>query len=195
LPPLQASKLLGLARSRFLTYPLLASKAEIQLGNIVFGRVQVFPPSPITSISVPLAREKVFVLVFAVSIGGMGTDSLESMDFQVSAPPDVVALDLMPLQLDGASRPSSLLDYGVRLASSLKPVVIASGLQENEFGWKLSKEALQSGTKRFAALLAMPPTRETATVSLQIVVRTQNTFFAQANTMTRGPDVQNLRFR
>jgi hypothetical protein len=80
----------------------------------------------------------------------------------VSDPKEVVALDLIPLRYDKASSAKNgavtpAKTYGVEVIyTSLKPTVIASGLQERRFSWSLYGDAIGTGCRRFMAILLAP---------------------------------------
>ena len=78
--------------------------------------------------------------------------------------------------------------------TSLKPIIVADGLQENEFAWSLSDGAIQHGARRFVAVIQDPKGRQSVTAQLQASVKTKD-WFAQGDLVSTQPKLIELRLR
>ena len=191
------------------SYPLLREAAEFEAGQVSFGKPVIFSsnekklviPESITS------KGDVYWTTLALSFYDIEINDIEELIFVVTAPPEIFALELIPLRFDKEmnvtriiSSPEIKVKFGANVVElgkvyeqqvvykSLKPTIVAYGLQENKFSWSMVDEAIQLGSKRFVALIQVPKGRESLTLELQASAKTKPGWIAQGNIIATGSD-------
>jgi len=202
LPLSEAQKSFTDASLRMASFPFLATAAKFKGGEVTFGTPIVSSqkekglviPESITS------KNDVYWIDFAVSFRDIDVGNIEELGFFVTAPTGILALELIPLRFDKemsvtrvVQSPELKIKYGNKaieigkvyeqqvVYKSLKPLIIAYGLQESEFSWSMKDEAAQPGARRFVALLKVPKGKESATVQLRASARTKSGWLAQGD--------------
>ncbi len=214
-PASQAPKRFNTAIAALGAYPFMAKAATFSAGQITFGQPIVYTAQE-RKLVVPAAlsaQSNVYWVELAVSFRDIEIANAETFIFRVSLPSGIIALELIPLRFDKQAsvtrRVSSpeikaqLGDKAVELGkvyeqevvyTSLKPIVVADGLQESEFAWSLSDEAIQHGARRFIAVIQVPKGRQSVTAQLQASVKTKG-WFAQGDLVSTPPKLIELRLR
>lgn len=216
LSPSQAQKGFTDASAYMASLPFLAMAAEFKAGEVTFGTPLVYS-SKEKKLVIPesiASKNDVYWIEFAVSFRDIDVSNIEKLTFGVTAPAGILALELIPLRFDRemsvtrvVSSPElkmKLGDKAVELGKvyeqqvvykSLKPIIVADGLQENKFSWSMTDEAVQPGAKRFVALLKVPKGKESLTVLLQASAKTNPTWYAQGNIISTEPKLLDTRLK
>ncbi len=214
-PASQAPKRFTTAIAALGPYPIMAKAATFFAGQVTFGQPIVYTAQE-KKLVVPVAvsaQNNVYWVELAVSFRDIEIANAKTLIFRVSLPPGIVALELIPLRFDKeasvtrrVSSPEIRAQYGnttVELGkvyeqevvyTSLKPIIVADGLQESEFAWSLSDEAIQHGARRFIAVIQVPKGRQSVTAQLQASVRTK-ALFAQGDLVSTQPKHIELHLR
>lgn len=197
----QALKQFAEAIAGMAPFPLMAKAATFSAGLATFGRPIVYTAGE-KKLVMPkaiLTESDIYWIELAVSFRDIEVGSVERLIFHVSLPSGITALDLIPLRFDKqatvtqkVSSPEIKVQAGENAVgigkvyeqevvyTSLKPLIVAAGLQESEFTWSLSDEAVQPGAKRFVAVIQVPKGRKSVPVQLQATAKTKE-WFAQGD--------------
>jgi len=216
LRPSEAQQNFVYAAASMSSLPRLKNAAQFIAGRVTFGKPtlhtsaerKLLIPDSIT------AASDVYWIEFAVSFRDLNTRNIERLAFGVTAPSGTVALELVPLRYDRemstsqiTSSPEIKLRVGEKAVElgkifeqqvvfrTLRPIIVADGLQEHEFSWSLMEEAIQPGAKRFVAILAVPKGSQSLTVLFQATAITKPGFFAQGNVIATEPVLAEIRLR
>jgi hypothetical protein len=206
---------LATAMAELSEYPILAKAATFSAGQVTFGYPTVYTAQE-RKLIVPQAiatESDVYWVELAVSFRDIDIANSEKLIFRVSLSSGIVALELVPLRFDkeavvkqrvqSPELKARLGNLAVELGkvferevvyTSMNPIIIADGLQESEFAWSLSEEAVQPGAKRFVAVIRVPKGRQSVTVQLQASARTKP-WFTQGDLVSTQPKLINLRLR
>lgn len=162
----------------------LRNTARLKLGFVSYGRPIVYTAEE-KNLSVPSSVSQdfeVYWIEFAISLREINSESFNQIDYIIQIPPDSYALALVPLsygvEVDTEERtatPSvsvSVAGNSVTVGEflsqtvayrTLRPTIIAVGLQENQFYWRIKEEALNMGAIKFVSIIAVP--KETESLS------------------------------
>jgi len=129
----------------------------------------------------------------------------------VSAPDSITALELIPIRFGTAQTvktetktpdikvetPSGSISlgefYGTTVEyKTLRPSVLADGLQQSKFGWILLDEMIDQGTKRFAAIIGIPKGTKKITVQLVATLKTNALFGLKNNVASTQPQLAEI---
>lgn len=151
------------------SYPRMKNTMRFESGHVSFGKVVIQTPKDAGLKVSPHVTGKgdLFVLKLSVSfhdLGSLTDKDIEEQTFgvEILSPKDVYASDLIPLKYDALPDAStqnvSVGRYHEQefIYASLRPIVVAAGLQETRFSWKLSGGAVGVGTRRFVAIVRVP---------------------------------------
>jgi len=216
LSPSQAQKAFTEASAYMAPFPFLAAAAEFKGGEVTFGTPIAFSsrekelviPESITS------KNDVYWIEFAVSFRDIDVSNIEKLMFRVTAPSANLALELIPLRFDKemsvtrvVSSPELKIKFGDKAVElgkvyeqqvvykSLKPIIVANGLQESKFSWSMTDQAVQPGAKRFVALLTVPIGKESLIVQLQASATTKSTWVAQGEIISTKPKLVDISLK
>lgn len=147
-------------------------------------------------------RFDVYWVEFAVTIREINPSSFEEIAFYVALPKGARALELIPLVFGAEmaeetrlSSPEITLAAGDRSVSigtffersvafkTLKPTIIAGGLQENLISWTMRGEAIDVGAKRFIAIVGVPTEATNLDVEMAMAAKTSSFLGLQGNYM------------
>jgi hypothetical protein len=220
LSPFKAMKGLNNVNASLASAPALSALTEavrFRGGQVTFGNPLVFTarekklvlPESISS------KYDVYWIEFAVSFRDLDVKKMEKLIFGVSMPPGRMALELIPLRFDKETKVKQITSSpeikvqapggeAVELGKFyeqeeaykvLKPVIVASGLQENEFSWSLEDEAVRLGSRRFIAILEVPKGERALSVILQAGAKTKPSLLAQGNIIGTEPQIVALTLK
>ena len=133
----------------------------------------------------------VYWIDFAVSDAELKKDTAAEFRFTVNAPDNIIALELIPIRFGSEQAvktekksPEIKVETSVGSISlgefygttveykTLRPSILADGLQQSKFGWILLDEMIDQGTKRFAAIMGAPKGTRQITVQLIATIKT-----------------------
>lgn len=194
------------------SHPHLKEAAMFHGGEVTFGKPTVFS-SEEKRLDLPesiIANADVYWIEFAVSFRDVEICNIEKLIFTVSADEGISALQLIPLRFDKeisktitTSSPELKTRYvavgkvyGQEVVyKSLKPIIIADGLQESDFSWTLMDEAVQPGAKRFIAVLQVPKGKKLLMLNIQAGAKTKPGWVAQGNIISTKAKLVNIKLK
>lgn len=210
LPSYQAHQSFKYANASMASLPFLAAATEFNAGRVTFGKPIIYT-SEEQRLVIPqsiISTNDVYWIEFAVSYRDIDFQNIEKLTFGVIAPTGVVALDLIPLRFDKEisvtrtiSSPKIKAQYGDKAVElgkvyeqqvvykSLKPTIIAEGLQESEFMWSLTEDSVQPGSKRFIGIISVPKGKESLPLQFQASAKTRPRYlgFVQGDIISTKP--------
>jgi len=181
--------------------PTLASAATFEEGKVTFGKPTVLNAKD-ARLDVPatvLKDEDVYAVYFAASVRDLKMDEFESFTVGISPKAESVALDLIPLRYETeltyktTSGAPSIKVGSVEIGSvyqkqiilkSLKPTITAFGLQEQNFSWSLTGDAMQLGSMRFVAILGVPKRLSQLPIEIYAQAKYRESLFSQGGTLS-----------
>jgi hypothetical protein len=125
----------------------------------------------------------------------MADDAIEEMVFNITLPPDCVALELIPIRYGpreevsveqrspelkvkvGNAEISVGEFFGKRVSYNvIRPTIIAYGKGENVISWSLHDEAVSAGSHNFVAIVGVPKRSTRLPLAMTAHVKTQGFF-------------------
>lgn len=179
-------------------YPYLDRNSKLSIANISYGRPIIYTAEE-KGLRLPysLSRDSdVYWVEFAISLHTPTANSFDEIVFNVRMLKAAIALDLLPWEYgvrkkikEKTALPSVkfklsglMIEIGEFYRRSvafemLKPVIIATGLQENRFSWILRDEAVDVGSKRFVAIISVPKTVIKLPIVMNVSATTKSLLF------------------
>ena len=195
------------ASRKLVQYPELYEATRAIIAPVSFGKPLVYTDQE-KSLQIPNSIDRqydVYWIEFAISLRNLQGEDFDQATFHVMIPDDSIALELIPLShgieqtvTDKAATPTIGVARGgveVKLGeffshtvayTTLKPVIIANGLQESQFSWNLKGEAVNSGSKRFVAILGVPKGSVSLVTQLALAAKTNDTWGIQGDIASTG---------
>jgi hypothetical protein len=196
-------------------YPLLLKQVEVKVGQVSFGKPLVF--SAVTKkLNVPAewqAQYQVFWLQLAVSLHDFSADEIKQLTFLVSTPGECVAAELAPFKVErevdtkrDLQTPEVKIEHQGTSVSigkimeeevtykNLIPTLLASGLQESDFSWSMTDDAIHQGSHRFIVILLVPKHLKTIDLKFQVAAKTKS-LFTQGDVLTTEPALTTINLR
>lgn len=188
LPAGQAKTKFAQASGVLASMPYLNEVSRFLAGQVTFGKPVVYTaaekklvlPSSLT------ASGEVYWIELAVSFREVEIAKFERFTFSVTAQAGIIAVELIPLRFEKGvetkrtvASPDIKIKYGegaVEIGrvfeqqivyTSLKPTIVAGGLQESDFSWSMMDDAMQPGARRFVAVIQVPKGRRSVSLQLQ----------------------------
>lgn len=175
-------------------YPGMAGLVVEETGGVTFGTPLIDLPTDF-GMSVPentLRRFDIYIITFAISFDDLNSNDFEFLKFNINCPADVLALELVPERFGAiknvkkeAGLPSIKVGDAVEVGSIykqtvayqyLEPELVALGLQQNNFGWRLKGKALDMGCLKMMAVLGVKKGTQKAKIRMDIQVKRAPSF-------------------
>lgn len=170
-----------------------AKELYVALGAATFGTVRMQSAEEVgLKVDDNIAKiSDTYLLRFAVTFYDLPTNNLDEISFRVKCANECTAWELAPSRVVKQDEETTSLNtpkigfegfeigefFRKQIVSkSIKPQVIAYGLQENEFSWSLKDDAIQSGSNVFAAAISVP--KGTTILQLDRSIAVKTTHFA-----------------
>lgn len=218
LPATESQKRFVQVNDTFASLPKLKSVLRFETGHVTFGQPQVSTPK-IQGIEVNARLPKGdlrYAVILAVTfrdLGDIAIRDIAELTFAAVVLEKALAVALLPLRFDKIVEqeqtlavPEIKLQYGPAAVSvgkiaeehivfkSLKPTVVASGLQESNFSWSMRDDAIHLGSHRFVAVLQVP--KGTSSLILQLSARaitSSKYIFWQGQTIATEPQLARVQ--
>jgi hypothetical protein len=190
----QAQKRFKYATASMASLPFLAAATEFNAGKVTFGKPIVYTAAE-KKLVLPesiISANDVYWIEFAVSFRDIDIQKIEKLTFGVTATTGVIALELIPLRFDkevSTTRTVSSPEIKIRVGDkavelgkvfeqtviykSLRYTIVAEGLQESEFLWTLTEDAVQPGAIRFIGIIQAPKGKEILALQFQASAKTK----------------------
>jgi hypothetical protein len=161
-------------------YPNFQEVAEFNTGSVAFGRPIRLPiqqPSP-----------GMLILQLAFSVKDLDYREVSSIILRTQVDNEVTVTDMLPLHQtkeEPVAVTPSIAGAGLTpIFTGIKPTIIAYGLQQSDFSWELSGQAVASGAHRFLAVLQVPPSQRQVSVRLTIACKMKPTFLSEGHVLS-----------
>jgi len=218
LPSSQAQKRFKYASASMASLPFLANATEFNAGQVTFGKPVVYTAAE-KKLVLPesvVSTNDVYWIEFAVSFRDIEIRNIEQLTFGVTATTGVIALELIPLRFDkeiSTTRIFSSPEIKIRVGDkaveigkvfeqtvvykSLKYTIVAEGLQESEFLWTLTEDAVQPGAIRFIGIIQAPKGKEILTLQFQASAKTRPRYLGivQGDIISTKPKLVEIRVK
>jgi hypothetical protein len=192
-------------------YDSLSKSFLAYIGRITFGL-----PVPLRAEEIGLILPDfvsrnfdVYWIELTATYREMADDALEEMVFNISLPPDCVALELIPIRYGpsekisveqgspefkvkiGAAEVSVGEFFGKKVSYNIiRPTIIAYGKGENVISWSLHDEAVTAGSHNFVAIVGIPKGNTKLALAMTAHVKTEG-FFGVEGTLA-GTEIEAL---
>ena len=170
---------------------LVAAVTNVELGNVDVGRPYIFPAKEKNMTIEPsiLRQFDVYWLQFAINPREDLRDKVDEISFVVALrTKDSEALALLPLRFGDEQKHTQRTNVpeidikapsgaGVKIGQiygqeiefkSLKPSIVATGLQSPNFSWTLYNEMVDMSAKRLVAIIGIP--KKTMKIAFDLIV-------------------------
>lgn len=165
----------------------LRAALELKTGTYTFGVPRIYRPEDlgISIRSIYQRMHDVYVIIFWMTDWHLFSDKVSESWFISKLGDDAVALELVPLRYDkvlhleeeskspsvsakvGKAQLSIGQFYRKTISStSFKPIIVAQGVQESNFGWAMRNDASAPGAKRFIAVVGIEKGTEFITITV-----------------------------
>jgi hypothetical protein len=153
-----------------------------------------------------LKKYDVYWIDFAVSDADLSNSVADEFSFMVNAPDSTIALELVPTRYGieevttkelkspdiKVETPAGAISLGTVYGQTveyrhLKPTIVATGLQENRFGWILKDEMIDQGTKRFSVIIGVEKNSKSITVEIVSTAKTKGSWVTQDQVAATEP--------
>jgi hypothetical protein len=178
-------------------YDSLSKSFLAYIGRVTFGLPVPLRAEEIGLILPDFISENfdVYWIELTATYREMADDDLDEMVFNVSLPPDCVALELIPIRYGPSEKVSidqGSPDFKIKVGGTevsvgeffgkrvsynvIRPTIIAYGKGENIISWSLHDEAVSAGFHNFVVIVGVPKGDTKLPLAMTAHVKTEGTF-------------------
>ncbi len=161
-------------------YPEFQQVAQFTTGSVAFGRPIRLP--------IQKPRPGMLILQLAFSVKDLDYREVSSIILRTQVDNDVTVTDMLPLNQtkdEPVAVTPTIASAGLTPNfTGIKPTIIAYGLQQSDFSWELSGQAVASGAHRFLAVLQVPPSLHQVSVRLTIACKMKPSFLSEGHVLS-----------
>jgi hypothetical protein len=193
-PTTDWNKVQDLINSASIEYPIDIRKSiTFQLGSVTFGKPRLKTAKEAKFVlDQNLTRTNdVYLVTFAFTLYNLPNGKIDELSFRIDCGSDCTAWALEPMKVvsesqvsETAKTPSVSIEgfsvgemFGRTVNyKSLKPQIVAFGVQEGRFSWSIRDAAIETGSHIFAAAIGVPKGTKAIKLSKSLAARMSPNF-------------------